>query len=202
MDTTLEETELHADNLQDSQKPEIPPELADFRERSANTTDYIYIRVYKKDLQEIADEGLLAGKNGHEARDPRVEEIFERVAKEKGRTLTRENCVYAYPRRPSSMSSSLDFHKENEVMLQAEVDPEKCIVTSGELFTDASVHKPNGQPQDDEFVRRIAEEYWDSAMTLKDYKRALGTIDFDDFSFPEILTDYISPKSIRVVEKW
>jgi hypothetical protein len=183
----------------------------------------VFTVVDKKDLDEIASEGLLTEKNLVTQRHlSTVETLFDQIAREKGIGLTRTTSIFAYPRHPLHMQNIFQFDTDTQALLELKVDPKKAIVTDMATYnqatniirtieeynplTDPLVRKPLETEED---AREWAEDYWSKAKRLdvylgeghKGYRVGSGPNDKTlDYEFPEILIgENVPPGSIREV---
>ncbi|MBU0708632.1 hypothetical protein KJ596_02650 [Patescibacteria group bacterium] len=158
----------------------------------------VYITVPREVLPHVLENGLRVGNNQMASKDPELQDLFERIAREMKIDLDRTSCVYAYPNKRDQENSH--WHDDgNRVLLEVAVDPSKpMLVTDGEIYAKALAcalgsHHQKGTPES------WAREYWKRAVSMREYleQTAQGNLLFES---PELLIPFdISPESIKVI---
>jgi hypothetical protein len=198
MATDVKESVLPTESSTDSKQKEIPLTLREYGEIPKAYVP-VYIVVDKDRLDLVGEHGLRTTDNQMGENNPELEEIFEKVAQEKNIRASRLNSVFAYPKSPDKIAGGMSFDDENQVLLEAKIDPSTALVVDGSNYTEAGEDLRHGNENG---ARVWAKSYWEQYISLSNY-RARGFADekSDVFSFPEVLIPEDIPTSrLKVVE--
>lgn len=211
MENVAEITEAELQPSEKTPSELIPPALKEFGEIPSGFVS-VYIQVprekltlydkygaRKEDIESIRENSFF---------DDR-EKIFSEERVKAGQQVDRTSCVFAYPRHPKHIRGGLEFNPDEDVVVEAKIDPKTAIVVDGDYVGEASRYyndKNAGLPTFGgiETVRRWAKGYWKEAKPLLQYlEERHNSSEYDyteDFSFPEVLIpDNIPPSRLRVV---
>lgn len=164
---------------------EVNPEELDSEEWLDAETE-IYHYTTASNYEQIKREGM---KVEYKIRGNAIDELFDSVAPE---GLARGGSIYFSPEKPEKNM----FSREEDVVLSIKVDPNEVFVVNGEYATEALVSQTRGASE--ETIKEWAKQYWESRVTLVEYKKMDDDQKQQFSSYPEILYgEQISPNQVN-----
>lgn len=166
----------------------------------------VYIRIDKTDEARIAEQGFVIDSRTPSAR-PEKEQVWEEERERQEIPVSRQRCIFAYPRTPNRIGDSLSFRDDRHVLVEAWIDPTpETRVAPAEVWTESDWAGRHLTPDEERAVwQEAAQDYWRESKPFQEYidEGHIGKYSPGDFGFPEVLIPAnIPPGRIRKMPEY